>query len=493
MNEEICRLKERLYCLEEIIGHISEGILLTDRACRITAFNPAKEEMEKMKASEVMERISWEAYSHSSREISEHQRVFDTREPILNAYRPHAYVDDMPVYINYSTYPVIRDDEVLGVYTISRNETMLKRLLYETVELKRQLARTNAVPVGSNRLAKGTHFNFATFVGQSAAIQAVIREAQTIATLDTPILITGETGAGKEVLAQSIHNFVNPDKKYVAVNCAAIPENLVESIMFGSKKGAYTGATDAVGLFEEAADGTLFLDEINSMSTQLQAKLLRALQERRIRPVGSAREIPIRCRLIFASNEQPITLVKENRLRQDLFYRISGFCLSIPPLRERREDIIELAYYFINRDNRQLQKGVKRISDDLAAWMERKDWPGNTRELQQFIQNIMLRIPETKTVIDRGDVPDYLAAIADSFTAQAATAEPDATVDYRNTSDLNSTLRELQREIVLHALEKNRYNITRTAGLGILRQNLLARMTRLQIERPVTADAADGA
>ena len=142
-NRYVKQLEDRLYCLESIITHVSEGVILTDQDCRITVFNPAKERMEQMKAKDVMGMISWEAYTHSNREISEHQQVSDTREPILNAYRPHAYVNDIPVYFYYSTYPVVRDGELLGVYTISRNEEILRDLLYETIEQKRDINYCN--------------------------------------------------------------------------------------------------------------------------------------------------------------------------------------------------------------------------------------------------------------------------------------------------------------------------------------------------------------
>lgn len=476
------QIQERLYCLEAIIDHISEGVLLTDRECRITVFNPAKEEMELMRAEDVMGKLSWDAYSHSSEEISEHKRVFDTRAPILNVYRPHAYVDDIPVYISYSTYPIIREGDVLGVFTISRNETMIKELLYETVELKRQLRKANAEPVKKTRLAKGTHFYFTDILGSSPEMAKVIRDSQSISTMETPILIIGETGTGKEVLAQSIHNLGRPDKKFVAVNCAAIPENLVETILFGCKKGAYTGAVDSVGLFEAAADGTLFLDEINSMSVNLQAKLLRTLQERAVRPVGGLQEIPIKCRLIFASNEQPEVLLKEKRLRQDLFYRMSGFRLFIPPLRDRRADIVELAQHFIQRSNREFNKNIRGMSPDLSAWLWEQEWPGNIRELEHFIQNMILHASETARELVIQDIPEYLLSPEGSSGAPGA-GRPES-ADYLDTTDLNGTLKRVQRDILLHNLRKYGFNVTRTAEqLGIVRQNLLKRMTRLGIRR----------
>lgn len=228
------QLGDRLCCLESIITHVSEGVILTDQDCQITVFNPAKERMEQMQAEDVMGMISWEAYTHSNREISEHQKVSDTRKPILNAYRPHAYVNEIPVYIYYSTYPVVRDGELLGVYTISRNEEILRELLYETIEQKRDVKSCGRPSTAKPHLDPGTSFTFADFRGCSPQTKALIKEAQMVASTNASILICGETGTGKEVLAQSIHNFSQEKKTFIAINCAAIPEALLESTLFGS-------------------------------------------------------------------------------------------------------------------------------------------------------------------------------------------------------------------------------------------------------------------
>lgn len=477
-------LEEENFSLKEIIQHVSEGVILTDRSCQITIFNPAKEQMEQMKAEDVLGQVSWDAYSHSSKEQSEHKRVFDTGQPILNAYRPHAYVGEIPIYIHYSTYPVIRNGETLGVYTISRNETILRELLYETIEHKRLLSKEDTKKLELVGLAPGTHYTFSDIVGSSLEMKNLIREAQTVAPLNTPVLITGETGTGKEVLAQSIHNFGRERKKFVAINCAAIPENLVESVLFGTVKGAYTGSVDRIGLFREAEDGTLFLDEINSMSTVMQAKLLRALQERSVRPVGGTREYPIQCRLICASNEEPQVLLQEKRLRSDLFYRISGFCLSIPPLRKRSGDAVELAQLFIKLYNKEFGKHILRMSPQFEDWLREEHWPGNIRELQNVIQNMMLRVSESEEEVTCAHIPAYALPVQDEVSdAPSESSFPTPQTDGH--WDLNGLLRDFQRQLLVQALDANNGNITRAAAsLGIGRQNLLARMKRLSVRKP---------
>ena len=444
-EDRIRELEERIYCLEDIIQHVSEGVILTDQDCRITVFNPAKEKMEQMKAEDVLNKVSWEVYSHSNREISEHQQVLDTGVPILDAYRPHAYVGEAPVYIYYSTYPVMRDGKVLGVYSISRNESTLRELLYETLEHKRSLHVEDEEERAGRSLAKGTKFTFEDFVGCSPQIKQVIKDAQTIAGLDASILITGETGTGKEVLAQSIHNFGRGNKRFVAVNCAAIPDTLMESTMFGSVKGAFTGAVDSQGLLRAAEDGTLFLDEINSMSVAMQAKLLRALQERCVRPVGSMDEYPIQCRLICASNESAGTLLRDKLMRQDLFYRISDCILAIPPLRE----------YLLN-----------------------SAWRGNIRELERVLRSLMLRVSEVEEELD------VQADIGSLLGYEKAAAQGEAS--YLATTDLQETLRQIQMEIITHRLKENNGNISKTArDLGLQRQNLSQRIKRLELGDPL--------
>lgn len=479
MTEEerrhVQQLEDKIYCLEDIIEHVSEGIILTDESCRIIEFNSAKEQMEHLKASDVMGMVSWEAYTHSNREVSEHRRVFDSGVPILNAYRPHAYVNDVPVYIYYSTYPVIRDGKILGVYTISRNEEIVRELLHETIESKRGTALMEPPGVSVPRMAPGTRFTFSNFAGKSAQTKELIHEAQMVASTDSSVLILGETGTGKEVLAQSIHNFWREEEKFVSINCAAIPDNLLESTLFGSVRGAFTGAMDRQGLFAAAGNGTLFLDEINSMSVTMQAKLLRALQEKCIRPVGSLKEEPIHCRLICSSNEKAEALLNEGRMRQDLFYRISDFILTIPPLRERKEDIWDLTEMFIRRYREKFNKNVMTISPELRAKLLQNPWSGNTRELEHVIQNLMLRVPELETELKSIYYPSY-------FQVKGPAEEHGAMAETQERISLQDSLQQIQRELICAALKRNNGNVTKAAQeLGLQRQNLAQRMKRLSI------------
>lgn len=471
--EDFTNEKTMLYCLKKILASINDGIIMSDSDGKIILYNEAQEKLEELSADSIVGKYLWEAYNYKAVEMSEHQKVYKTGVPIVNKYRAHAYSDGVPKYLSYSTYPIEKDGEIIAVYSVSENETMLKALLSETMELKRKLlSKAKSKEPQKNN---GTTYGFSDIVGDSEEVQRVIKEAQTIALLESNVLIVGETGTGKEVFAQSIHNLgKNSEEPFVAINCAAIPENLLESILFGTTKGSYTGAVDQVGLFKEAKGGTLFLDELNSMPITMQTKLLRVLQERRVRRVGGLATEPIYCRVICAVNEDPQEIVKQGKLRQDLFFRIASFCLYIPPLRERAQDILSLSSYFINKFNRILSKRVKSFSRELKEVMLSYSWPGNVRELENAIENLMIRVGEKEKELRIEHLPQYIKT--------TIIGENASRIIRKQESSLPETLRDIEKRIIIESLDKNEWNISKTSrDLGIIRQSLLYRMKKLNI------------
>jgi len=231
-------------------------------------------------------------------------------------------------------------------------------------------------------------------VFQSPAMQNVVRTVERVAPADVTILITGESGTGKEVIADLIHNLSPRSKnKIVKVNCAALPRELIESELFGSVKGAFTGAhTDRDGLFRQAEGGTLFLDEISEMPIDTQSKLLRVLQDQKVRPVGGKTDYQTNCRIIAATNRKPEDAIKDGKLREDLFYRISAISVYLPPLRERREDILPLANAFLKRFASQANRTLRGFTPAAAERLAGFDWPGNIRQLQNEIQRAVSEI-----------------------------------------------------------------------------------------------------
>ena len=478
MQAKIKDLEDMNYCLEEIINSVHEGVLFTDKDCVIRIFNPAKASMELMDPKKMIGEISWNAYDHSNWEKSEHRQVFDEGIPILDAYRPHAYYDDVPMYIDYDTVPIIRDGEKLGVYTIARTEAKVREMLFNLLEHKRKASTSGSNPRDLFNLSPGTRFTFNNIAGSSSVIREVIKEAQMIATMNMSVLIIGETGVGKEVFAQSIHNLSRENSNFIAINCAAIPSELFESTLFGTVKGAYTGAMETKGLFREAGNGTIFLDELNSLSIPNQNKLLRVLQEKRVRPVGGVEEYDLECRLICATNEDINLLLNEGRLRRDLYYRISEFTLEIPSLRERKEDIIDLANMFLAQYNVERGRNIKKISKELEDWLIQQEWKGNTRELQHAIQNMMLKTEPHYSKLTLKELPV-------SYTR--TDPEKKTTYEFAGTTacysdGLQETMKEIQKDIIRDALKRADGNVSMAArSLKVSRENLYGRMKRLNM------------
>ncbi len=204
-------------------------------------------------------------------------------------------------------------------------------------------------------------------------------------------MLVGETGTGKELFAQAIHNHKpGRNRRFLAVNCPAIPENLLESLLFGTTKGSFTGAVDKAGIFEAAAGGTVFLDEINSMPLSLQSKLLRVLQEKRVSRVGSTKEVEVDCQIISATSHNPYAEISAQRLRRDLFYRLGAILVYIPPLRDREGDIEVLAGHFIKKHRAILKSRTKGLAPETLKWLERKVWLGNVRELEHAVASAMV-------------------------------------------------------------------------------------------------------
>lgn len=300
-------------------------------------------------------------------------------------------------------------------------------------------------------------------VARSPLMQSVLRDASLVAPSESRVLITGESGVGKEVIADVIHAW-SPRSAgpLVKVNCAAIPETLLESELFGHERGAFTGASaQRIGRFEIATGGTIFLDEIGEMSPQLQAKLLRVTEDGRFQRIGSNTIIQTNARILAASNRNLEEEVKTGRFREDLFYRLNVIELNIPPLRERREDILPLASQFVT----ELTKGRARFSADVAECLERYDWPGNVRE----VRNAM----ERASLLSHGDLilPEHLPTRVRSAAEQPARPAP---------AD-SERLEAVELQAISQALRKHDFNRTETArSLGISRRSLIYKLQRMR-------------
>jgi two-component system response regulator PilR (NtrC family) len=317
-----------------------------------------------------------------------------------------------------------------------RNALERRTLRQENVLLKRALRSSSA---------------FSNIIGRSRAMQAVFDLVETVAPTNSTILVTGESGTGKELVARAVHtNSLRRDQAFVALNCAALPETLLESELFGHMRGAFTGAaTTKKGLLEAAERGTVFLDEISEMSTMMQVKLLRVLQERKFRRVGGTEEIDADIRIIAATNRDLAKAVSEGGFREDLYYRINVIPIHLPPLRERREDITPLAEHFVAKYREQMGKPITGLTPEALRWLESADWPGNVRQLENVIERAVAL--ERGPLIQPSSLPSEQAPAAPGRGASAA----DAAALPESGLDLPRHLEAQERELVAQALRQS--------------------------------------
>jgi DNA-binding NtrC family response regulator len=309
-------------------------------------------------------------------------------------------------------------------------------------------------------------YGFENLIGSTKEMQGIFHLIQQIAGSDTTVLICGESGTGKELVARAIHfNSLRKNKPFVPINCAAIPDTLIESELFGHEKGAFTGAsTRRIGKFEQAHSGTLFLDEIAELSLSTQAKILRFLQERELTRIGGTETVRVDVRLITATNKDLENAIKDRSLREDFYYRINIVPISLPPLRMRRDDIPLLVNHFIEKLGKRLKKQVKGVAEDLMSFLINYEWPGNVRELENLMERMITLSNQDMLTIK--DLPHTLKDKARQSNVPLLKATGD-----------------FEREVILDALKKaNNVQTQAAALLGISRRILKYKMDKLGIE-----------
>ena len=331
---------------------------------------------------------------------------------------------------------------------------------------------SNVYPKGGAQAAM-TSTNGREIIGDSEALRAVMQEVGLVAPTGSTVLIQGETGTGKELIARAIHD-QSPRRNapFITLNCAAVPASLIESELFGHERGAFTGAhTQRLGRFESAHGGTLFLDEIGEISLEVQVKLLRVLQEQEFERLGSTRSIRVNVRVVTATNRDLWRMVQEKQFRADLFYRLSVFPVSLPPLRERREDIPALVRHFMRQHSERMSKIIDEIPADVMDAMLAYDWPGNVRQLQNFVEH--------GVIVSGG--PEFQPSITQLRAVRTQSVPAPANP---------KTLEDAAREHILQTLRETRGVVGGRRGaaarLGLARTTLLSKMRRLGIEQPRT-------
>lgn len=429
-------------------------------------YNQKMTELESMTQQDVLHKPLSEVFQFPTGQESTLLTVLRTGKSIRNTRQTYFNDKQKEITTINNTYPIMENGQIVGAMEIADDITKMERLIRENLLEK-----------------NGSRYTFDQIIGQSSPILDVIESAKRAARTSSSVLVVGETGAGKELFVQSIHNAsLRASGPLISQNCAALPDSLIEGLLFGTARGAFTGAIERPGLFEQAEGGTLFLDEINSLSMPLQAKLLRALQEKSIRRIGDTKDRSIDVRIIAAINEDPVEAIANDHLRKDLYYRLGVVTLFIPPLRERKEDIPVLVKHFIEKYNQLFQMEVVGVSDEVHQFFTEHDWPGNVRELQHLIEGAM-NLMFDETIISYEHLPLHFLRRA---PAAAILVEQQTQGSFLPSLDegksLKETMQEFETSYIHHVVEKYNGNISRAAKeLQISRQSLQYRLRKLGI------------
>ncbi|WP_426752003.1 sigma-54-dependent transcriptional regulator [Myxococcus sp. Y35] len=366
---------------------------------------------------------------------------------------------------------------------------------FDQAELSSVVAKAAKTNESARRSVRPDVKARAAIIGDSASIQEVYKIIDKVADTPSTVLITGESGTGKELIATALHGASSRrDKPFIKINCAAIPDTLLESELFGYERGAFTGAvTSKPGRFELADEGTLFLDEIGEIPVEMQVKLLRALQEGEFERVGGIKTTRVDVRLVAATNRDLQAEIEAGRFRKDLYYRLAVVPISLPALRERRSDIPMLARHFVEKYNRRLNKKIEGIADDAMALLQGYGWPGNIRELENLIERVLLFADGP--LITAKDLPEpvrqgaSLQASANLATAAAALDVPTGEVGLKDIVRMKAA--ELERDLIVKKLEETGGNVTRAARLlQISRKSLQTKMKEFGL-RDTTPDGQE--
>ncbi len=436
---------------ETILDSISDGVFTVDHDWRITTFNRAAEEITGTRREDAIGRYCWEVFRSNMCETDcALKRTMQEGKPYVNksTYIINNQQQQIPISVSTS---LLRDekDGILGGVETFRDHSLVE-------ELRREL--------------EGKH-KFADMVSRSESMKEIFRILPQVARSNATILIEGETGTGKGLLATTIHTLsMKKDEPFVSINCGALPDNLLESELFGYKSGAFTGAVkDKMGIFASAGQGTIFLDEIGDTSSAFQVRLLRVLQEHEYQPLGSVKTIKTEARVITATNHNLKEMVANGSFRRDLYYRINIISFCLPPLRQRIEDIPLLVEKFITKLNRIQKKTIPAVDQEVMAILLAHDYPGNIRELENIIEHCFVLCLEGE--INTSHLPPYLL--------QKITKLP------TTTKAVHQAISKTEKELILECLKNNHYNrLAAAKELGIHKSTLFRKIKKYQISLP---------
>lgn len=484
----------------DIFDKMIEAVYFCDVKGNLVYFNKVAEKLDGYLLKDSKGKALSDLYGldeHSSPML----KALTTECPIHNEEFKY-YVNGKEIVQICNASPVYSDGKLVGAYTVQRDLTPFMDMIEKNIALQREIMHQKNRDISENPKAQA----FSNIIGNSRVFMRCKDLAWRTAKTDSAVMLVGNTGSGKEVFARAIHESSNRNKgPFLALNCAAIPESLIESILFGTTKGVYTGAMEKDGLLAQADGGTLFLDEVNSMPLASQAKLLRVLEEKKIMKLGSNKEEDINIRIISSTNEVPRDAISKGHLREDLFYRLSVVQIIIPSLVDRKEDIPALVQYFIDKYNKRFHKNVLGIDLEVRNFFMSFPWPGNVRQLKTCVESAM-NFTKDGDSIYLCDLPQYIFERAEDadgryrqwkhlkdrmpkeeIVSLLEKKEEDIlpvkeVIEPVNEVNLLDSIRDEEKNEIIQALRQSKGNISKAAKtLNMSRQSLSYRMKKYHL------------
>lgn len=462
------KAKDYRQVLQELGNIMDEAVHIVDATGKTILYNEKMAGLEMTNREDILGKPFREVFSSIPPQESTLYRALKENQATINKQQTYRNRYGKEITTVNSTIPVEEDGQVIAAIEVSRDITEIKSLSNTILDLQKE-----TLPVQKPKKPQIKRYQFDDIIGENKTFKEVVTLGKKAARTDASVFIYGETGTGKELFAQSIHFAgARRDNPFLAQNCAALPESLLEGILFGTEKGGFTGAVDRPGLFEQASGGTLLLDEISAMPYELQSKLLRVLQEDYIRRVGGSRDIPVDVRIIATVNEPPLKLIEKGLLRKDLYYRLNVVNITIPPLRERLDDIPLLCDAFLEKHNKKYGKEVWMLSEGALKILKNYTYPGNVRELENIIMSAV-SLADREHVLTEKQL--HLPDVELEKKGSAVGYDPSA-------QSLDEYLRICEEQILRRCMAENEGNISAAARqLGIKRQTLQHKLKKYKI------------
>ena len=458
-----------------VLSSMHEGILIADKKGTIRFYNETQARIDDLDPKDVMGKKVLDIYKLNDN-TSTTMRCLKSGRSIMNETKMYQTKLGKAANIINNVYPLYKSGILIGAINFCKDYQLLEKTIVQDIRAPLKKKPGNAAL-----------FHFSDIIGSDPDMLNAVRIATMSSNSPSPIMIYGETGTGKELFAQSIHSHSSRRKMpFIPINCAAIPENLLEGILFGTSKGAFTGAINKRGLFEQADGGTIFLDELDSMPWTLQAKLLRVIQEKKVRKLGSLKEIDLDIKIISSVGHPPLETIQKGRLRMDLFYRMGVVFIMLPPLRERKGELDELVRYFILEYNKILNVEVGNVSKSVLDLFRRYHWPGNVRELKHVIEASMNVVAKGRT-IRFAHLPSHIFSFAKKDLLKTLEVKASHTLMHGKdvfSSNLAQTQAANERQIIVNALNSASGNAAKAArNLGISPQSFHYKLKKYRLRR----------